>query len=328
MFPDHDGPLPVRDGSLIAPFLTEMGPVVRVGLDLQHQLSQRGSGGHVVACRHVRHFHRHLELIVFPSAGEPQLDGLVELRYGMTPRHLVQVDLCQSRFPDLRVHHIPGNFIHVAGLASLPFLCVAAVLPLGKRSQHRQAEGVAILMARRAGNGRGVQWRENRFMRRRLNILERPALDQREFDLDPRIRPADGNIANRVTVVARNPLPAHFPAQLPIARQYRDGGMALQASAGCAVAEFRLRHLEHVLEQWTLHGSGMRRTFPRLEDRAVAASTEFGAAGRFEVGCRQNSGKTQPAGCEAQMHPIPPSRLEHPHKTLGSHPQKPRQEAP
>ena len=217
----------------------------------------------------------------------------------MAPRHLVQVDLCQSRFPDLRVHHIPGNFVHVAGLASLPFLGVAAVLPLGERSQHGQAEGVAILMARRAGNRRGVQRRENRLMRRRLNILERPALHQREFDLDPGICPADGNIANRVAVVARHPLPAHLPAQCPIARQDRDGGMALQASAGRGEAEFRLRHLKHVLEQRTLHGAGVRRTLPRLEDRAVAASTEFGAAGRFEVGRRQHSGNTQPAGCEA-----------------------------
>jgi hypothetical protein len=96
MFSDHDGPLPVRDGSLIAPFLTEMGPIVWVGLDLQHQLSQRGSGRHVVPSRHVRHFHRHLDLIVFPSSGEPQFDGLIELRYGMTPRHLVQIHRCQG----------------------------------------------------------------------------------------------------------------------------------------------------------------------------------------------------------------------------------------
>jgi hypothetical protein len=175
-------------------------------------------------------------------------------------------------------------------------------------------------MARRAGGGRGVQRRVNRLMRGRLNILERPALDQREFDLDPGICPAEGNIANRVAVVAGNPLPAHLLAQGPIASQHPDGGMALQAGAGSCGAEFRLRHFEHVLEQGAVHGPGMSRTLPRIEDRAVAASTEFGAAGRIEAGRRQGSGDKQAAGSEANTHPRPPSKAWHPLRRLAAVP--------
>ena len=83
-------------------------------------------------------------------------DGSVELLERMAAGHLVEIDLGRGGARHVRIHHIAFHARHVAELALLAFLPIAAGLPFRIGGQHGKAGRILIFMAGGANRGRGV----------------------------------------------------------------------------------------------------------------------------------------------------------------------------
>jgi hypothetical protein len=86
-----------------------------------------------------------------------------------------------------------------------------------------------------------------------------------------------------MTVVAGDPFPAHLSDQVEISRQNGYRGVTGEAILAGLNAEIRLGSIKSILKEPTLHGGGMGRFLPPLEDGTVAIAAQLCAAGRFQI---------------------------------------------
>src|SRR5436309_4168528 len=98
----------------------------------------------------------------------------------MASGHLMEVYPFLRARPYLRINYVSGHAIHMAGLAVLALPGVAAGLPLRISSEHRQAGGIAVFMARCTHLRRDMDRRKNGPMSHRGRILEGTTFDQRK----------------------------------------------------------------------------------------------------------------------------------------------------
>src|SRR5439155_8253665 len=161
----------------------------------------------------IRNSHCHFELIALAGAIQFGFDGERQLVQRLASGHLMEVYTFLPAGPYLRINYVSSHAIHMAGLAILTLPGVAAGLPLRVSSEHRQAGGIAVFMARCTDLRRDMDRRKNGPMSHRSRILKGTTFDQRKLHFGLGVRTLESHGADRMAIVARDTLPAHLLQQ-------------------------------------------------------------------------------------------------------------------